>query len=316
MKYIDLHCDALTKIEGVFQVTGEKLKESGCLLQCFAAFVEGKTDRFRRALALAERFETMCDAEGLTPVRSYADLASSAPCAMLTVENGGAVEGSLEKLALLYTRGVRLMTLVWNDPNEIGFPAFPDYEAVRRKRADKATRERVRGLTDFGHTCVAAMEKMGMIVDVSHASDALVEEVARIASKPFVASHSGANAVYPCARNLTDEGIRAVAGSGGVIGLDFCADFLSDDLSYEGQRAALLSHAVHIVRTGGEDVLALGSDFDGIPENAYLRSASDMPRFLDDLVGLFGARIAEKIACGNALRVMKICLGEGKGCSL
>ena len=123
--------------------------------------------------------------------------------------------------------------------------------------------------------------------------------------RPFLATHSNAASVCGWARNLTDEQIAAVAGCGGVVGLNFCADFLSPDGSAAGQRAALLEHAKAIVAAGGEDVLAIGSDFDGIPPNPYLPDPSFMPRFLEELAGAIGARAAEKAARDNVLRVFR-----------
>ena len=178
---------------------------------------------------------------------------------------------------------------------------FPNFDRTAPQR-----RETERGLKPFGKEAVEEMISLGMLADVSHGSDRLLKDVAMICRgrAPFVASHSGAAEVYPHARNLTDEGIRLIAEGGGVVGLDFCADFASDDHTAEGQERALLAHAEHILRVGGEDVLALGSDFDGIPENPYLRSPADLPRFLEELSERFGAKTAEKIACKNALRVL------------
>ena len=130
-----------------------------------------------------------------------------------------------------------------------------------------------------------------------------VAALSRRSHIPFLASHSGADAVFSCARNLTDDQLKTLADCGGIVGLDFCADFLSDDKRAEGQRAALLAHAAHILKTGGEDVLALGSDFDGIPENAYMRSAACIPDLLEAFSSAFGERITEKIAAKNAMRL-------------
>ena len=101
----------------------------------------------------------------------------------------------------------------------------------------------------------------------------------------FLATHSNAASVCGWARNLTDGQIRQVADCGGVVGLNFCADFVGSDHSSEGQRRGLLAHAKAIVAAGGEDVLAIGSDFDGIPPNQFLPSPASMPRFLEDLAG-------------------------------
>ena len=301
MRYIDLHCDTLNP-EGPLQVSRERLEQGGCTLQCFAAFVSSRTDRFRQAISLADSFYALCKREGIKPVGDSLDLGINA---MLTVEDGGAIEGDLKKLDALFERGVRMMTLTWNYENEIGYPAFPDYEGLLAGRRTFSEREGERGLKRFGFECVERMNELKMIVDVSHGSDKLVEDVAAVSKKPFVASHSGARSAFDCARNLTDDGIRLIAQSGGVIGLYFCADFLSGDLSAEGQRGALLRHARAILNAGGEDCLALGSDFDGIPENAYLPSPAAVPKLLDDFSKEFGERVAEKIASGNFLRVMK-----------
>lgn len=307
MKYCDLHCDALTQ-EGEKQVTAEALRRGGCLLQCFAAFISPRERRFQTATALADDFDTLCREEGMHPVRSFSDLRPDKLNALFTVEEGGAVEGKAENIDALYARGMRMMTLTWNYQNEIGFPNFPDYEALQTGRATLDMRETERGLTAFGRAAVERMFALGIIADVSHGSDKLFYDVAALSKshdKPFAASHSGANSVYSCARNLTDEQIRMLADCGGVVGLDFCADFLSLDQSAEGQREAVLAHARAIVNAGGEDVLAIGSDFDGIPPNPYLKSPLDMPKLLEDLQREFGSARTEKFACQNFLRLFR-----------
>ncbi len=310
MKYCDLHCDALTQT-GVLQVTKENLTAGGCFLQCFAAFVSAREGRFASALSLCDRFDALCKHEGYRKILRAADLCEGSVNAMLTVEEGGAIEGSLAKLDALYARGVRMMTLTWNHPNEIGFPNFPDYEGLCAGRVPFTARETARGLTPFGFETVAHMRKLGMIVDVSHGSDKLFYDVAQTneGRVPFVASHSGADSVCACARNLTDSQIKTLAGCGGVVGLDFCADFVSSDGSEEGQREGLLAHARAIVKAGGTETLALGSDFDGIPENAYLKNPAYMPKFLDELVREFGSAAVEKFARGNFLRVLQTVCG-------
>ena len=271
-------------------------------MQCFAAFVSARENRFRQAASLADSFYAFCEREKIKPVTKAGEI-SAGVNALLTVEEGGAIEGSLEKLVYLYERGVRMMTLTWNYENEIGYPAFPDYEGLLAGKRSFAEREVERGLKPFGFECVEKMNELGMIIDVSHGSDKLVKDVAASSKKPFIASHSGARSALNCARNLTDEGIKMIAESGGVVGLYFCADFLSPDLSEEGQREALLRHARAIVNAGGEGCLAIGSDFDGIPENPYLKNPSVVPDFLKLLSGEFGEGRAEKFAYKNFLRV-------------
>lgn len=306
MKYCDLHCDALT-VEGAPCVTKENLQKGDCLMQCFAAFVSAREGRFSACNRLIDGFYDLCAKQGYRPVTRAGELDWGAVNALLTVEEGGAVEGEIEKLEFLFRRGVRMMTLTWNYENEIGYPAFFDYENVAIGRASQQVRNAAGGLKKFGFEAVERMFSLGMIPDVSHGSDLLVTDVAavaRAANKPFVASHSGAASAFYHARNLTDEGIKAIADSGGVVGLDFCADFLSNDVSEEGQRAAMLAHAKAIVNAGGEEVLAIGSDFDGIPQNAYQKSPADVARLFIEFTKFFGFSAAEKFARKNFLRVL------------
>lgn len=292
-----MHCDALTA-EGVVQVTRENLVAGGCLLQCFAAFV--KEGGYSRFCALADDFDALCARAGYHKVTRACEIKEDAVNALLTAE-GGAFE-TLEELDGLYERGVRMAGPVWNTPTAAGFPNFPDYAGLCAGRVPPSAREGTRGLTAFGRQAVEYMFMRGMLVDVSHASDKLFREVAAY-KRPFVASHSNSAAVQAWARNLTDAQLKAVADCGGVVGLNFCMDFLSDDKSAEGQRRALLAHTRHILFVAGEDTLALGSDFDGIPPNSFLPDSSHMPKFLGLLADAFGSRVAEKIAAGNFLRV-------------
>ena len=313
--YIDLHCDALTR-EGVLQVTKSRLRAGGCALQCFAAFVGGGGRA--RFLSLADKFDALCKEEGYSkyPVPSAAS-SGAAQCdgtapalppeggtaAMLTVE-GDALEGELSRLDVLRARGVRVAGFVWNTPTSLGFPNFPDYAGLCAGRVSPYLREERRGLTAFGFAAAERMAELGILADVSHGSDKLFYDVASF-RRPFLATHTGAAEVCPWARNLTRHEIKTLADCGGVAGLCFCADFLSPDASAAGQRAALLAHAKAFLDAGGEDVLAIGSDFDGTAPNAYLPDPSYMPRFLEELSAAIGPRAAEKAAFRNAMRVLE-----------
>ncbi len=293
MKYIDLHCDALSK-EGAAAVSEDTLRRGGCLLQCFAVFSRARENRFARANEQIDRFHSL---RFCHPVRRAEEVEEGAVNALLTLEGGGAFEGDIEKLGALYGRGVRMCTLVWNEPNELGFPCTTEGQEI--------------GLTPFGRDAAEEMRALGMVIDVSHGSEKLFYDVAegsRQSGVPFVASHSNAYAVHPVPRNLTDGQIKTLAECGGVVGLNFVAAFLGRDSSAAGQRAALLAHAEHILQAGGEDVLAIGSDFDGAPPNPYIPTAAEVPKLLHDFERAFGSRIAEKIAISNALRVFQTVL--------
>lgn len=268
-------------------------------MQCFAAFIKEGKDRYERALRLCEKFDGLCKQNGYNPIKKCSEIVDEKINAFLTVEGGGAVEGSIEKLEALYRRGVRMMTLTWNKDNELGASNFS---------YDRSKREKEKGLTPFGQIAVEEMNRLGMLIDVSHGSDRLVADVAAVcmrANKPFLASHSGAAAVQDRPRNLEDEQIRLIARAGGVVGLDFCMDFTSDERSGKGQKKALLAHLERLVKIGGEDLPAIGSDFDGTEENIYLKNPAYMPDFFQTIAKKFGESIAEKIAYKNALRIIR-----------
>lgn len=307
MKYCDLHCDALTASNAEKQITRGHLTASGCFLQCFAAFVSEEKERFSAALGMADELDALCEKEGYHLVKSADELREDKINALFTVEDGGAIEGDLGKLNTLYGRGMRMMSLTWNFPNELGYPSFPDYKGLCAGRVPFEKRETERGLTARGREAVEAMCGLGVLADVSHGSDRLFFEVADICKsygKPFVASHTAANSVHDCARNLTDEQLRRLGDCGGVAGLYFCADFLSSDVSAEGQKRAILAHARAMLNAGGEDVLCIGSDFDGIPPNPAMKNAGEIPWLFEELIKEFGSRVTEKIAYGNFLRVL------------
>ncbi len=299
-----MHCDALSN-EGVLQATKENLTGGECFLQCFAAFVSTKENRFQQANHLIDKFYTHCRENGYHPVTKPSELKKDKINALLTVEEGGAIEGDLEKLEALYARGVRMMSLTWNYRNELGAPCFPDYDGLKWGDNTIRLREKGSGLTPLGERAILKMNELGMMIDVSHGSDRLLSDALFFSRKPIVASHSNAREAFDCARNLNAVQIKAIAQNGGVVGLNFCAEFLSEDKSEQGQAEAVLSHARAILNVGGEDCLAIGSDFDGIKPNPYLKTPADISKLLSVFEREFGARLAEKIAYRNFLRVFQ-----------
>ena len=212
----------------------------------------------------------------------------------MTIEEGGALQGRLENLRNFYRLGVRLVTLTWNYPNEIGYP-------------NCEMKYRGQGLTEFGQQVVAEMNNLGMIIDVSHLSDQGFYDVATLSKKPFIASHSNARAVQDHSRNMTDEMIRIVAQKGGVMGINFSGDFLGG--TKNSNVADMVSHIKHIYQVGGLDVIALGTDFDGIDSNLEIANIGEIHKLTDELSkNGFTAAAIEKIAYQNTLRVIKDCL--------
>ncbi|MFH2114711.1 MAG: dipeptidase [Spirochaetota bacterium] len=167
--------------------------------------------------------------------------------AFLAIEGGEAIGESLDELRAFYNRGVRLMTLTWNRRN-----------AIARGVGAPGTG----GLSGFGRKVVAEMERLGMIVDVSHLSDEALDDVLAVATRPLVASHSNAKAVQHHRRNLTDEQLRRIAATDGLVGLTFAGVFIDADPAKVTLERAL-DHLDRLVSVVGEDHVGLGTDFDG-----------------------------------------------------
>lgn len=230
--------------------------------------------------------------EKVLPCRTAADIEAAwsqgKAAAVLTVENGSALAGRLDRIEALARDGVRMMTLTWNGENEIGSGNATD-----------------RGLSPFGREAVRELEQQGILLDVSHLNDRSFTDLLEIAQKPFVASHSNVRAVCGHKRNLTDDQIAEMVRRGCLIGLNYYSAFLRED----GQPAApddLWRHAEHLLELGAEHCLALGSDADG----------ADLPPWLDSpeqFAGLYQffldrgltASQAEGILWRNALDFFK-----------
>lgn len=329
MKIVDMHCDTISRLleleergEGqeLRENTGHldllRMKEAGYLLQNFALFVELEQGRdpWERVLKLFACYQREMEKNQdlITPVLCFADTAANEAAgklsALLTVEEGAVCGGRLEKLQKLYDMGVRMLTLTWNFPNELGYPNRVG------ELTDKMSREVyfhtpnvMEGLTERGREFVTRMEELGMIPDVSHLSDRGFYDVLAVTKKPFVASHSDARTVCANVRNMTDDMIRKLAERGGVMGLNYCADFLEEmpaGRKNPGTIAAVVRHARHIADVGGIEVLGLGSDFDGIPTHEELRGAESMEKLWQAMkTAGFTERELDLIFGGNVLRV-------------
>lgn len=353
MNIVDMHCDTISELlnhrrrgevcnlrENMFHIDLKRMGESGYLLQNFALFVDtgAGLSPWDEVCALYEvyREELEANADILAPVYTFEDIgknrAMGKMSALLTVEEGAVCQGEPGKLEQLYEMGVRMLTLTWNYPNELGYPNLDSrvgkqvWGNCRRLREGGCTEEErtdiqtalmrylctpdmERGLTERGREFMYRMERMGMIIDVSHLSDAGFYDVLQYTEKPFVASHSNAREMCGCVRNLTDDMIRRLAERGGCMGLNFCADFL--EMKPAGQEnpgniQAVVRHAKHIVRVGGMEVLGLGSDFDGIDTNRELPGAQGMEKLWDALhqAGFTEGQM-DQIFGGNVLRVYR-----------
>ena len=302
MKVWDLHCDTLSELrkaehagrpksfaQNDLHIDLEKLQKGDYLLQCFAAFVNlgDKTpgaDPLVTALEEIDQFKRIMAAypEKIAPVYTAADIRKNAEAGkisgLLTVEEGGCCKGSLGVLRRMYELGVRMMTLTWNHDNELAAPqANPGGPLAAQTQ---------RGLTETGFAFLAEMERLHMIVDVSHLSDRGFWDIAEHSTRPFAASHSNCRALAPHCRNLTDEMIRVMAEKGGLVGLNYCSGFLDDQPRPELCRsttALMARHAAHFKQVGGIEIIGLGSDFDGIGGKLEMGDCSKLPLLAEAL---------------------------------
>lgn len=286
MKAADMHCDTIYEIcerrkkgedlclrRNALHLDLEKMRKGDYGLQNFAVYVHlGRTeDPFRQAMEMIDTFyeEMEANRDLIGAVRSYEDIRKNweegRMSAMLTMEEGGVCLGDVRLLRDFYRLGVRMMTLTWNFPNELG---YPNRILSENNRPPVCVPDTEHGLTETGIEFVREMERLGMIIDISHLGDKGIWDVFRYTKKPFVASHSNARALAGHPRNLTDEMIRALAERGGVAGINFCAAFLKDKENggeaVHSKCSDMVRHIKHMKKIGGIGCIGLGSDFDGI----------------------------------------------------
>ena len=314
---IDLHCDTIMALyqnkakelkSNDLQIDINKLKKGNYLAQVFAMFVylKGNDNPFKTCDEMIDLFYNELDKnqDEIKIALKYEDVLNNQNnglvSAILSIEEGGVIDGVLSNVDYFYERGVRMICINWNFYNGIGYPNFKLTE-----KPDFTTPNDEKGLTPFGIDVIRRMEKLGMIIDVSHLSDKGFWDVYNNTTKPFIASHSNSRSVCNHVRNLTDDMIKALSSRGGVIGLNFCTNFINSEteLTYTKD---IVSHALHIINVGGIDCLALGTDFDGIGRTIEIDNAGEMQQLYTafEEAGLTDKDI-EKIFYKNFLRVFK-----------
>lgn len=348
MRFFDLHCDTIAKIDDraidfcdtrKLHVHMAGLAESETLVQVFACCVIGAENgqsAFEKCSSYINGIKTL--------VGDYPDrLGIALDCAALesiiqnkdrtaiiiAMEGAAPLQGRATRLNHFYAQGLRLLTIAWDD-NEFCGSVFGEKT----------------GLTRDGEKLIELCEDLGVIVDVSHASDQAFYDIAEVSRRPFLASHSNARAVCPNDRNLTDDMIRKLSQRGGIVGLTYGSGFICPDywahekvtrnLIISGLRDQTLSikkahelhrermahledaampllmdHVEHILNVGGADCLALGSDFDGV--DSLVKSISgvqDMERLTDAMQKRrVPSRVIEKICFDNAFRFFRDVMG-------
>jgi membrane dipeptidase len=303
--YIDLHCDTITTLnhkkaslyENDLMVSLKKGKALDKWLQTYAIFIP---DQFRGQAAVDYYEDNLRyfhqqmeeNKEHVLQINRFSDIdkafSTGRSGGILAIEGGAAIGGDLKKIEKIAKDGVKFLTLTWNGKNEIA--------------SGNVTEE---GMSDFGRDAIAEMERCGITVDVSHLNDHSFEDYLKVAKKPFIATHSNARAMCGHKRNLTDEQFKEIVRRGGIVGINFYIAFLNDD-EKKADFPDLLRHIEHMLKLGGEDVIAMGSDFDGCTTHPGMNSVEKLADIREYLVreGI-PQTMVEKFMGGNAYNFLR-----------
>jgi membrane dipeptidase len=310
----DAHADSLmwnrdlNRASGSGHVDFPRLREAGVSLQCFTVVTRGFPfiggfpafalsrgwptqalwGEWARCQWQLDRLDAFCAASGGQAAKAdsraalEANLAQGRLSAVVGVEGAHALEGRVDRVEALWRRGVRFMSLTHLSNNALGGSSFPLM--------------RPRGLTAHGREVLEEMGRLGMSVDLAHASRRTLEDIFEVSGPRLMCSHTGVRAEGGGWRNLTDEDLRRISERGGVVGIIFATVYLGGKSPDD-----VVRHIRHALDVMGEDAVALGSDFDGmIPLPRGMRDVRDLHLLVEamDRSGMAQRQI-EKVLGGN-----------------
>ena len=259
--------------------------------QCFACFIPDELDA-SQSLAFFDHVQAYLDQQVRENAAAMADAAGGDAiakaieggrvAAVRTIENARFFALDPAYVDRAAQRGIMMASLSWNAAG----PLASGHDSME-------------GLTRAGFEALKRMETAGIAIDVSHLNDRCFADVASATDAPLVASHSNSRAVCSAPRNLTDAQFDCIRERGGLVGLNFYNGFLRDE--GEPDFDDISRHIDRWLERDGEDVIALGSDFDGCDTPRVISTAADMPSFQDLLAARFGEDITAKICGLNAL---------------
>lgn len=308
----DCHCDTLTELynknaslyenEQHFDIKRQIALGGG--LQFCAIYVPTEVFRYqgglRYTLCLLDKYnqeikklhKNGIDVLQVRTAEDAGNVLKHKAATLLAIEEGGAIDGSLEALRCLYELGVRAMTLTWSNRNDIA-------DGINEEATGS-------GLTLFGKQVVAEMNRLSMLVDVSHISTAGFWSVIETSTKPIIATHSNAKSLCSHPRNLNDEQIKALAQNGGLAGITFAGQFLEEDW----RNACIESVYKHIDYMlnliGNDDHIGFGSDFDGISHPPYnIQGVQDYKALIEYLSKYYSDETINKITHQNVINLLQ-----------
>ena len=291
MRIFDAHCDTASEMyeknqsfaKNSLHIDFERMKKYDAYTQVFAVFTspEKRGNAREYEEKVIDLFYEQMKKNSVSVCKNYGDFkeAKSPYRAFLSIEGAEGIEKE-DDLLRLKERGVFMIAPVWNFRNKIACGVMEEEDT---------------GLSEFGKKIVKKMDKLGIILDVSHMSEKSFYDAVKIFKKPICASHSNMKAVTNHPRNLTDEQFLIIKKSGGVAGINLYPPFLGEDIK---------AHIDRFLALGGEDNIGLGCDFDGIdalPQG--INGIEDIEKLILELP--YSTKIREKLAEKNFLRVLK-----------
>ncbi|MEO9903463.1 dipeptidase [Nisaea sp.] len=256
----------------------------------------------RKMIDMALSIERLSDGEVViahSATEARRAMAEGKLAIILHIEGVECLSPDLSNLDELYHVGLRSLGPVWSRKNAFAdgvpmdFPGSPDTGS---------------GLTEAGRELIRACNMMGIMVDLSHITEKGFWDIAKLSTKPLVASHSNAHSICQSPRNLTDKQLEAVRASHGLVGINFHVGFLRPD-GAKDERTGLdqiVAHTDHLLEKLGEDGVAFGSDFDGCTVPAAIGDVAGMPRLIERYRQAgYGETLIRKIAAENWLSLLE-----------
>lgn len=302
--FIDLHSDTATALyrnkqglrENDLHISLEKIKSYPHYAQVFAIFTSKKysdEDGYGFFLSVRDAFlkELSVNEDRISFVKDYRDLMEAWETkkagAFLAIEDARILNGDLTRVKAVADLGVRFMTLTWAGETCIG-----------------GSWDTCHGLTDFGKEVVQECFRVGIVPDVSHASEETIDDVielARESGKSFIATHSNARGIYPHHRNLTDRHFLEIKNCQGLVGMNMYDGHLADTKATPATLETIFSHIDHFMSLGGENTVAFGCDFDGASFPKEIKDASEVAKIAEILLSHnYPESLVEKIFWKNA----------------
>lgn len=280
MRFFDLHCDTVLEIvrqnksfyNNSLHIDLNKIQKIDEYIQFMAFFIPNNSDKE----TIMEYFEKGS--------RLINELDNKKVKFIASIENSTALMNNVENLELYKKYNIKMASLTWNKDNELGSGTYGTNF----------------GITEFGKKVLAEFDKNNITIDVSHASEKLFWDICENTESSIVASHSNSFSVCQNERNLKDEQIKEIVKRKGLIGLNFHRNFLNNDFEKASVKDILI-HAEEFLSQGCENVLAVGSDFDGADMPKGIKDISSIPSLFEEFLNIgYSEELVDKIFYKNA----------------